>query len=196
MFEAVIETPEPDRVTKYRLLHEGSPLTYANVLDRWAGDDPFRSYFTSLLADSPFSAFRWETPMLTSAAAQRPFEFVLLNTPHFASRRTDRNTYADYFTDDDDDFGIVTFTNLGKNATLVAPSPRTEEDVYGHLAAFLRGAPQPQSDALWRIIGQTVLAQLSDKPIWLSTAGGGVAWLHVRLDSAPKYYGYAPYRKR
>ncbi|MGI9175867.1 MAG: DUF6940 family protein [Rhodothermales bacterium] len=24
--------------------------------------------------------------------------------------------------------------------------------------------------------------------MWLSTAGGGVSWLHVRLDSRPKYY--------
>ncbi len=39
-----------------------------------------------------------------------------------------------------------------------------------------------------------VLGMISDRPIWLSTAGGGVAWLHVRLDSTPKYYGYAPYR--
>ncbi len=31
-------------------------------------------------------------------------------------------------------------------------------------------------------------------PLWLSTAGGGVAWLHVRLDSRPKYYGYSPYK--
>jgi len=31
-------------------------------------------------------------------------------------------------------------------------------------------------------------------PTWLSTAGGGVAWLHVRLDTRPKYYRYNPYR--
>jgi hypothetical protein len=31
-------------------------------------------------------------------------------------------------------------------------------------------------------------------PEWLSTAGAGVSWLHVRLDDRPKYYGYAPYR--
>ena len=30
-------------------------------------------------------------------------------------------------------------------------------------------------------------------PTWLSTAGMGVSWLHVRLDSQPKYYGFAAY---
>lgn len=41
-------------------------------------------------------------------------------------------------------------------------------------------------------------AALPYKPgasIWLSTAGISTAWLHVRLDSAPKYYQYAPFRK-
>jgi len=29
---------------------------------------------------------------------------------------------------------------------------------------------------------------------WLSTSGLGVGWLHVRLDSRPKYYTYEPYK--
>ena len=26
------------------------------------------------------------------------------------------------------------------------------------------------------------------RPVWLSTEGSGVPWLHVRMDSRPKYY--------
>ena len=33
------------------------------------------------------------------------------------------------------------------------------------------------------------------RPVWLSTAGAGVSWLHVRLDDRPKYYGCGPYRQ-
>jgi len=36
--------------------------------------------------------------------------------------------------------------------------------------------------------------RLSSRPVWLSTAGGGVSWLHVRLDDRPKYYHHAAYR--
>ena len=36
--------------------------------------------------------------------------------------------------------------------------------------------------------------RVNEIPVWLSTAGGGVAWLHVRLDDRPKYYSYAPYK--
>jgi hypothetical protein len=36
-------------------------------------------------------------------------------------------------------------------------------------------------------------ARVSTTPVWLSTAGAGVAWLHVRLDDRPKYYSHRPY---
>jgi hypothetical protein len=32
------------------------------------------------------------------------------------------------------------------------------------------------------------------KPVWLSTAGAGVPWLHVRLDDRPKYCCFRPYQ--
>jgi hypothetical protein len=32
--------------------------------------------------------------------------------------------------------------------------------------------------------------------MWLSTSGLGVAWLHIRLDSTPKYYQHQPYTSR
>jgi hypothetical protein len=40
--------------------------------------------------------------------------------------------------------------------------------------------------------------KLKERPtekIWMSTCGTGVYWLHLRLDSKPKYYTYAPYRE-
>jgi hypothetical protein len=41
---------------------DGSPISYAEVLKRWQSDAEFRAFFMNLLADAPFSAFRWETP--------------------------------------------------------------------------------------------------------------------------------------
>lgn len=86
------------------------------------------------------------------------------------------------------------FPNLRGDALLVVPSPRTGNDAYGHLAAFLRHAPHQQLDEFWPVVSTAVKSRLGDHPLWLSTAGGGVAWLHVRLDSRPKYYGYSPYK--
>ena len=65
---------------------------------------------------------------------------------------------------------------------------------YGHIGAFVRHAPEPQRHALWERVGAAMQRRVGTKPVWLSTAGAGVSWLHVRLDDRPKYYGYAPYR--
>lgn len=194
MFDATIHNIEADRVTRYCLLRDGAALTFADVLTLWHSDSSFRNYYTTLLAESPFGAYRWETPRLTTVTVNQPFEFVLLNSPSFCSRKTDRKTYDSYFTTDDTDCGVVSFANLSGDATLIVPSPRADISAYGHLAAFIRNAPKSQIDAFWRILSNTVASQVSQTPLWLSTAGGGVAWLHVRLDSRPKYYGYAPYK--
>ena len=194
MFESATEVFEENRVHRYRILSDGRTLTYAAVIDMWQHDHSFRENFTSLLADSPFESFRWETPSLTTVLAERPFEFVLVNTPTFASRRSDRKTYSDYFTDADVDNGVVSFPNISRDATLIVPSPRSTDDNYGHLAAFVRGAPKAQVASLWLVLARTIKARLSETPIWVSTAGGGVAWLHVRIDRRPKYYAHAEYK--
>ena len=70
----------------------------------------------------------------------------------------------------------------------------TDRQIYAHLGAFARGAPSQQQHGFWRMVGAETAARLSDRPLWLSTNGLGVAWLHARLDSWPKYYSYRPYR--
>jgi hypothetical protein len=40
------------------------------------------------------------------------------------------------------------------------------------------------------------LGRHGPRPLWLSTAGGGVDWVHMRLDDQPKYYRHLPWRDR
>ena len=194
MFDASVEIVEPSRIARYRLTRDGVALSYSEVLQLWQADVDFCNYYTGLLAASPFSAFRWETPAVTRSGIDQTFEFVLLDAPRFSTRTTDSKTFEDYFTSDDTEGGIVSFMSLGGDSQLIVPSPRTEISAYGHLAAFLRQAPQRQLDAFWRVVSTAVQSRIGEKPLWLNTAGGGVARLHVRLDSRPKYYGYAPYK--
>ncbi len=184
-----------DCITRYQLSENGTTLTYAQVLALWQSERAFRDRFTGILAADPFAAYRFETPALTRANMDQSFEFVLLDAPDFCDRAPDRAAFSSYFTQLDEDGGIVTFSNLGSDATMVVPSGHHADDAYGHLAAFVRNAPAAQTDAFWRVLANAVLAHTGDTPIWLSTAGGGVAWLHARIDAHPKYYRYAPYRK-
>jgi hypothetical protein len=192
MYASTQEILDGGQQTRYRLSQHDTPLTFAQVLALWGDNPAFRSYFNQLLASSEYKAFRWETPALTDATQHLPFEFVLLNTPQFQSRRTDSHTFATHFTVDG--AGVKTFCNLGGDAKLIVPSPRCSHDAYGHLAAFVRHAPAAQASALWATVADEVSSRVTSTPLWLSTAGGGVAWLHVRIDSSPKYYGHLPYK--
>jgi hypothetical protein len=117
----------------------------------------------------------------------------LLDSPGLA-RNPDADAFAEYFGEAATD-GVVAFANLGKDAIMVVPCPNGPLSAYGHLAAFVRQAPESQKHALWALVGAAMQRRLSSKPVWLSTAGAGVSWLHVRLDDRPKYYGYRPYRE-
>ena len=69
---------------------------------------------------------------------------------------------------------------------------------YSHIGVFTQYAPRRLQHNFWKTVGQTMEQNLSqtEQTIWLNTAGGGVAWLHVRLDTRPKYYQYQPYKTR
>ena len=168
---------------------DSRPATVADVIRGWQSAADFRSLFNSLLADTPYTAFRWEVPAITSASVLRPFEFVLLDSPGLA-RRPDPDAFAEHFTA----ASVVVFQNLGGDATMLVPCPMAESSAYGHLAAFVRHAPELQRHALWQTVGEELSRRVGSKPLWLSTAGAGVSWLHVRLDDRPKYFGYGPYK--
>jgi len=178
------------RVQKFELMSDDAPIPFADVITLWRTDPDFRSFFIALLADSSFSAFRWETPPITSANADRDFEFVLMRSDAL-DRPVDISAFASHFTDN----GVETFPNLGGDAVMVVPCPVASASIYGHLASFIRNAPESQVHQLWQSVGAAMQERINDQPVWLNTAGMGVSWLHVRLDSRPKYYGFLPFKE-
>jgi hypothetical protein len=191
MWTSKSETLAGRRGLKIEINLGNSPMTYQVALDNWQNNASFREYFSRLLAEIPYSAFRWETPAVTIETADRPFECVLLDDPHL-DRDVDAEAFSEHFNNAAPS-DIVEFANLGNDAILIVPCPAGDVEAYGHLAAFVRDAPQSQKQELWRTVGSAMQRRLGQRPVWLSTAGAGVAWLHVRLDDRPKYYGYREY---
>ncbi|HEY2828245.1 MAG TPA: hypothetical protein VGJ04_11660 [Pirellulales bacterium] len=185
------EKLEGNRGLRFTADSSSPPATFDEVLNHLQSEADFRTRFNTLLANTPFSAFRWETPPVTLSTVSRPFEFVLLDSPGLA-RTPDRQAFAEHFAGAQS--SVVAFENLGRDAVLVVPCPRADDSAYGHLAAFVRQAPPAQHSELWQTVAEQMLQRISKKPVWLSTAGAGVSWLHVRLDDRPKYYGFGPYR--
>lgn len=182
------------RAETWRIEDEsGRALPFSEALALLRDDAAFRTFFTSSLAGSRWAAFFWEAPPVTRATLGRAFEATLTDAPALAKIVADRRAFADRL-DAAGGQDVIAFPNLGGDAVLVVPCPVSRADAYAHLAAFVRRAPAAQIDHFWAKVGDAALARVSDAPTWISTAGMGVPWLHVRLDTTPKYYRHLPYK--
>lgn len=194
MFDVVCESIHSGHIQKYAVVQSNVPISFETLITLWQQDYDFRSFFLTILMDCPYKSYRFETPPVTQATCQNAFEFVLVDAPGLAPR-PDARPFTRYFSTDERNDGIVSFENLGGDAQLIVPCPQAPESVYNHLANFVRGAPEAQKHSFLRRVGEAVQRRISDQPLWLNTAGGGVSWLHVRLDNRPKYYRFQPYKQ-
>lgn len=178
---------------RIELLGADRPLSYRAVFDSLANNSDFRRWYTRLLAHCDYDAFFWEHPPLTVDALDGNAEFVLIESAALAGLNPDAVPFKRHFAQAPDDL-VLTFPNLGGDALLIVPTPVGPTACYPHLAAFIRNAPDEQVHSLWQAAAHAVDGHLADTPRWLSTAGLGVSWLHLRLDTRPKYYRHGPYK--
>ena len=177
---------------KVALLANERPLTFEQVIAGWRDDTGFRDLFIAELAASPYPAFFWELPPLSPAAISKPFECVVIRSEALADMRADPSDFAEHLSPAARI--VVSFSNLGGDAVLIVPRRISGLDCYGHFAAFLREAPREQQHALFQILADETENLLNaGRRFWISTSGLGVPWVHVRLDTYPKYYQYRPY---
>lgn len=193
------------RYVAFEILENATTKTV--TVQRWAEllatDGKFSDSLTQVLKDAPFSAYFFETKgVTTSSASKKPFELVIIDAPHlssFAESRPDPDSFAEHLENCSSSTTCCAFPNLGGDAMLVAPiqcNPNIPLVAYSHLAKFVREAPMNQVRDLWQLTAKTYREQWTGQPLWLSTEGSGVAWLHMRLDSRPKYYHYQPFAIR
>lgn len=194
MWQSSVKSLNTGQIKKISLLSNNNPILYSEIIQFWQYNQEFRTFFISLLANAPFSAFFWETPAISHANINQVFEFVLVDSPYLANIKANPRDFAPHFATANPNELILRFQNLGNDALLVVPCPQASISVYGHIAAFMRQAPEAQKHALWQCVGLALEEQLNQYPTWVSTSGLGVYWLHIRLDSRPKYYTYSPYR--
>ncbi len=184
------DTPGSASTMRLRFYAGDECLSYADFLSALAKELSFRELFREELRGAPFVAFRWETPPLTDTNIDQPFECLLHDSPGI-DVQADPTDFESYF---QPDVEVVCFDNLGADALLIVPCPISTSANYSHIGSFHRTAPVSQQHAFWIAVAQTVMRRLGSQPMWLSTAGGGVDWLHMRLDERPKYYWHLPWR--
>lgn len=193
--------------TKFTLHKDGAAVSYKAVMESLAYQDTHlintlsSSIVTHALSQN-WEAVFWECKPVKQedfAAAGHAFEFVVLNAPPLASKTANAESFKEHFDQPENANKLaIAFSNLGKDALLSVPTPRRASvQTYTHLLSFLRGASEQQVIALWQTVGQAFLTRMEqgvNHPLWLSTSGLGVYWLHVRNDKVPKYYNYMPFK--
>jgi len=178
-----------------------STITYSEFLDGLLQEkESVLSEFIDILKKSEFQTYFFETPKITKDTMKKTtFEFVLARAQALESVTADESTFQEYFGLCDKERKVTNFENLGRDAMMVVPCPVNQDrQVYSSLAPFMREGPVEQVEEFWktsaRVMKEHVKKKSSKNPTWMSTSGLGVYWLHLRLDSRPKYYTFTPYR--
>ncbi|HTZ72000.1 MAG TPA: hypothetical protein VMB71_15185 [Acetobacteraceae bacterium] len=172
-----------------------APVTFQAFLTDLETSSDRSAAFAAMLASLPYAAIRFECPVLTMPALARPFHCVALDAPDLAGRHANCSPFQKHFAAAPPGAVVTSFLNLGRDAILVAPLRLAPTDSYPQLSTFLHSAPKTQIAAFLALMARETLRLVAARPVWLNTAGGGVDWLHGRLDSRPKYYQYLPYKK-
>jgi hypothetical protein len=183
-----IESSGPDT---FAIRKDARPTSRATFFEALADDRSLRTVLTECLRGARHTAFAWETPALSAGTADLDATFAVIDSPALARVAADPSPFAAQLAECD---RVATFPNLGGDGVLVVPSPRAAPAAT-HLAAFVRTAADDVIDEMWSAVGRAVVRRRQAKPdpVWISTAGLGVSWLHVRLDDRPKYYRHRPF---
>ncbi len=168
-------------------------MSFRAAMTALRGDPTARVALVRALRSSGSTGYFWECAPSSRETVDAPFEFVVVDARGASFGAPDPSAFAAHLGKPGP---VRTFSNLSGDALLVSPTPNPGA-TYGHLAAFLRDAPDDAIHALWAHVGKAMELWWSTREdhVWLSTAGMGVPWLHVRLDRTPKYYRTAAYRR-
>ncbi|MEL6347125.1 MAG: hypothetical protein AAFV53_28680 [Myxococcota bacterium] len=178
---------------RYQMMNDERALSWREFVDGLQQD--LGLALNNAIRDTGLSGVFWECAPWPPGE-DPVFEFVLLETSAFARQRPSSRAFREHLS------GAaaltVRFANLRGDAELVVPIDLGDATAYGHLAAFAQRAPAEQVEHFWQQVGDAAADWRRQQrgTLWLSTHGLGVPWLHVRLDSRPKYYQHRAYRRR
>lgn len=166
----------------------GLKYTWQQKLDSWARGDYFK-YPQDLMDDD---GFFYRTSELTNSP-NCMYDELYVKTDHFNQLRQDYNNFQEHIDKSPNKY-VISFLNSGKDAKLIIPMPYKNSDGseknYVSLKHFCDNAPEDQQREFWKYAAIIIREYLIGKKVlYINTSGTGVPYLHLRLDTKPKYYG-------
>lgn len=182
-----------ENTVRFRLKNGEQNLTFEEVFESWESNPKFVAFYKDELIKLNFEAFYWEHPAMKKEFLGKKYECILQRSRPLEHLPINESAFKDYI---HLNAQATDFMNLGKNARLVVPTKRTDKEIYNHMSKFIRLAEQEQIIEVFKRVGKSILEEIeSQKLIWLNTAGLGVIWLHIRMDTRPKYYKTTRYKE-
>ncbi|MCT4630980.1 hypothetical protein [Winogradskyella sp.] len=169
----------------------GNIMSFSDWISAMLSSDKIIKQFNQTLVNSSFAAFFWEVKPVNKSLLNQPFEFVIVSSKFLESITANNKPFLKYFKEGG---SVVSFPNLRSDAELIVPKPISTQTEYTHIATFVRTAAHNQILDFWKKVVYVYSAKINEDLKWLSTSGLGVHWLHVRIDSRPKYYQYSDYK--
>ena len=177
-------------IIKIKIYKDSIMVTWDQILYLWKNSNKFIKFFIDLIKSTQFDNFFWECPPINLKNIQyQNFECYIINSNNNFGKASD-NSFKSYFNENPSK-KIISFYNPSRSCLLIVPCPleEIEKNCYLNISTFIKHAPKPQIYILWKQISTLLKKQLKNNHhIWLNTHGLGVPWLHVRLDTIPKYY--------
>lgn len=185
---------QTNQFAHFQLKRGDSLLSFADVFKLWQQEASFTTFYAATLQHFDYPAFYWEHPALTQKYLPHPYECMVHRSRPLERLVADEKAFSKHF---DRKKLVVDFMNLGKDARLVVPTNRAKKETYSHIGQFIRLGAVDQITAVFDRVGRVVLEELEQQTyIWLNTSGLGVVWLHIRMDTRPKYYQTEEYKDR
>lgn len=177
---------------RFRLKKGDNHLKFKEVFELWQDNTAFINFYKDELIKLNYPAFYWEHPALKTEFLNKNYECILLRSGRLEKLPVNEQAFKEHLSKKEE---VVDFMNLGKNARLVVPTKKSEQAIYNHMGKFIRMASQKQITEVFKKIGQAITEEIEKQPIvWLNTAGLGVIWVHIRMDTRPKYYKTKQYK--
>ena len=187
----ILESSE--RLIRFAIHQANQNLSFREVFQKWQEEEAFIHFYQKSLLQFGFEAFFWEHPALTTELLEKDYECAVRKSKSLQKRMQDEAPFKEYL---DQPQNYVEIPNRKKDSLLIIPTHLGDTVNHTHFGKFIQTVPAPQLVQLFQKIGFLALERIhTETPLWLSTAGLGVSWLHIRFDQRPKYYKVQAFKK-
>ena len=130
-------------------------------------------------------SFFWETKPITNL--NDDYKEIFIENTSLSKLKQNYSSFEEHIKRSRNKY-VTSFYNLSKTSLLIIPIPKSNKN-FATLKDFTDNASDTQKKEFWKYVSKKIkeFSSKNDK-IYVSTHGLGVPYLHIRLDTIPKYY--------